>query len=318
MVTPFAVHLHFVAFAVGGGEPCALCAHAAFPNTHAVPTHMHLIAPRAVVHAHALAPRHVHVVAAIEHMNAARAYFHLGRSRDGIGRDIGRSGAGHGGRAASASRGSARRSTARRATCTTHARSPNAHAARAASANRPAAMAGAPRPARSAARHAASNGHVVFYVVVHVQKVVERHAVKLRERNEVVGVRRRLRALPFRHRLPRQPPAAPPAPPAKAPPACGAPPNVVRSPRSCFASLSRSVHHSAPPKIRVARSRTRPILVGIFRNLWLPPPATPHLQHAFELGICRRRRTPRQSSTETPKSFDILDTTHCLIIINHL
>ena len=45
--------------------------------------------------------------------------------------------------------------------------------------------------------------HVVAHLVVHIQQLVERHAVELCERDEVVGVGRRLRALPLRHSLAR-------------------------------------------------------------------------------------------------------------------
>ena len=46
-------------------------------------------------------------------------------------------------------------------------------------------------------------GHVVFDGFVHVQKLIQRHAVELRQGNEVVGVGRRLGALPLGNGLAR-------------------------------------------------------------------------------------------------------------------
>ena len=151
----------------------------------AVPTHMHLVALLGVFHVHAVAPRNVNVVVAVEHVDAAQPDAHLrllavggprlrsiraARSPLGGGRRF---------RAALSRRRGSTRSSSRR------------------------------RLRRAGGRRALGGAvdglerHVVAHLVVHIQKLVERHAVELRECDEVVGVGRRLRALPLRHGLAR-------------------------------------------------------------------------------------------------------------------
>ena len=46
-------------------------------HVDAVPAHVHFLALLAVLHVHAVAPRHVHVVVAVEHVDASQADAHL-------------------------------------------------------------------------------------------------------------------------------------------------------------------------------------------------------------------------------------------------
>ena len=111
--------------------------------------------------------------------------------------------------------------------------------------------------------------HVVPYFVVHVQKVVQRQAIELRERDEVVGVGGRFGPLPLRHGLPRH------AQPLRE--------RFLRQPR-LFPTRRQALrdlyvhgsepflvftHHSVLKRLRLRESPARPILVGIFRNYWL-------------------------------------------------
>ena len=143
------------------------CAVAGALHVHAVPTHVHFLALLGVFHVHAVAPRHVHVLVSILHVNPAGTDVHLallaGRCGFGSARRIG-------GRWRGICRGSRR------------------------SLLLGLALSGAiGRLERD----------VVADLFVDVQQIVQRQTVQLSQRDEVVGVGGRLGALPLRHGLPR-------------------------------------------------------------------------------------------------------------------
>ena len=132
-------------------------------DAHAVPTDVHLFAV-AVDHVHALGPGHVHMVLAVVHVNATGPEVHLAAALLFEVNALGCLGI----------------------TCIANAtalwRSRLFRSFR------------DDNPARATHFRAVGGlkGHIILDGLVHVQKLVQRHPVELRQGNEVVGVRRRL------------------------------------------------------------------------------------------------------------------------------
>ena len=155
----------------------------------------------------AVAPRYMHVVIAVEHMDAVESDVHLFRSAlarppgprpaFAVGR---RSVFGRSGGSRSASRGIG---CARRLRCARKPSGARWHAGT--------GSAREPLKVRSARNGALCRTvrllelDIFLDASVYVQKVVERNPVQLREGNKVIGIGRRLGSLPFRNRLPGNP-----------------------------------------------------------------------------------------------------------------
>ena len=157
---------------------------------------MHLLAV-AIDHVHALGPRHVHMVLAVVHVNAVGTEMHVAAALlfevDAFGApDTGSPGTGSAGIGSSVGIGVGATDIAR----------PLAHFR---SLWRSGPLCDDDGSARAARLHAVGGleGHVIFDGFVHVQKLIQRHPVELRQGNEVVGVGRRLRALPLGYGLAR-------------------------------------------------------------------------------------------------------------------
>ena len=146
---------------------------------------------------HALGPGHVHMVLAVVHVNATGPEVHLAAALlfevDAFGApDTGSPGTGSAGIGSSVGIGVEATATAR----------PLAHFR---SLWRSGPFCDDDGSARAARLRAVGGleGHVVLNGFVHVQKLIQRHPVELRQGNEVVGVGRRLGALPLGNGLAR-------------------------------------------------------------------------------------------------------------------